>query len=185
MEEADNIIRILKETKVAVTKKDIPLLRELSNQTVHTASIAQDSDNIAIAVIVYSLGKILERGDEEKVKNFYEKYNQAADKEISALSKHNDFLIKAGLEEIRKLLTKTSGKMKGYIEEVFRKASINKASKIYEHGISMERTASLLGITIWELANYAGQRADFSEDKSEKTISTKDRIKLAMEIFSE
>jgi len=42
--------------------KDTLKLKQLSDQTNNTASRTQDSDNIAVAVIVYSLGKILERG---------------------------------------------------------------------------------------------------------------------------
>ena len=44
------------------------------------------------------------------------------------------------------------GPLKEYIQEVFRKAYINKASRIYEHGISRAETAGLLGVTQWELA---------------------------------
>ena len=64
------------------------------------------------------------------------------------------------LETIRKSIEKISGRLREYIQDVFRKASINKASKIYEHGISMERTSKLLGITMFDLASYAGQKAD-------------------------
>ena len=73
--------------------------------------------------------------------------------------------------------------MKKYIQDVFRKASINKASKLYEHGISMEKTAKLLGITMFELANYAGQKEEISEAPIVRGIDIKSRIKLAMDIF--
>jgi len=58
MEDGENIIRILEETKIALKKKDTLKLKQLSDQTNNTASLTQDSDNIAVAVIVYSLGKI-------------------------------------------------------------------------------------------------------------------------------
>ena len=68
-----------------------------------------------------------------------------------------------------------------YIEDVFKKAQINKASKIYEHGISLEKTAKLLGVSMFDLASYTGQAiADTSEGN---TISVKTRIKNAMEMF--
>ena len=72
--------------------------------------------------------------------------------------------------------------MKSYIQDVFRKARINKASALYEHGISMEKTASLLGITMFELANYVGQR-EVAEVPEIKTIDVRSRIKLAMDMF--
>ena len=85
--------------------------------------------------------------------------------------------------QIRKSVSKLSGKLKIYIQDVFRKAQINKASKIYEHGISMEQTASLLGITLFELANYSGQKPEISDTPLNQTIDVKKRIKTAMEMF--
>ena len=73
--------------------------------------------------------------------------------------------------------------MKKNIQDVFRKASVNKASRIYEHGISMGKTAKLLGITMWELADYAG-KTGISDVSESKTLDVKSRIKLAMEMFT-
>ena len=78
---------------------------------------------------------------------------------------------------------KLSGKLRKYIGEVFRKASINKASRIYEHGISMEKTAKLLGVTLFELAEYAGQ-GKYADVPETKTTDVNSRIKIAMEMFS-
>jgi hypothetical protein len=87
------------------------------------------------------------------------------------------------LTKIRKTVSQLSGKLKIYIQDVFRKAEINKASKIYEHGISMEQTASLLGVTLFELASYAGQKPEISDATFNKTVDVKKRIKTAMEMF--
>jgi predicted transcriptional regulator len=73
--------------------------------------------------------------------------------------------------------------MKPYIQEVLRKASINKASKIYEHGISLGQTAQLLGITQWELSEYSGQ-TNVSDNDYNKTLDIKKRAKMALEFFS-
>ena len=58
MEERDNILRIFQETKDALERGDATTIRNLSNQTNNTAAITNDPDNIAAAVIVYSLSKI-------------------------------------------------------------------------------------------------------------------------------
>ncbi|MBU2562208.1 MAG: hypothetical protein KKF68_00930 [Nanoarchaeota archaeon] len=181
MQERENIQRILESAKEAIKKKDSLKLKELSNQTVHTASITHDPDNIAIAVIVYSLSKLIER----------EYYNHpelskdiisSIDYSLVALKKKDEIGFKRSLDLIRKAINKISGNMRKYIQDVFRKASINKASKIYEHGISMEKTASLLGITMFELASYAGQ-TEISDVQESKTMDVKSRIKLAVEMF--
>lgn len=177
MEEVENIIRILKEAKISLKDKDTLKLKHLSNQTNNTASRTQDTDNIAVAVIVYSLGKILERGyksDGEVIKKI--------DLLISALEKNDRNLITRNLKELRAEISKISPKMKKDIQDVFRKASINKASKIYSHGVSMENTAKLLGISVWELANYAGAK-EVTDTPESKTRNVKERIKTVTEIF--
>jgi len=186
MKEVQNLLRIFEETKKAVEKGDVIKLRNLSDQTIHTISISQDSDNIATAVIIYSLSKIVERKKYHEYPgwaNFYKAIIFAIDNSINALKNNNEKKFKENLGLIRKAISKLSGKLKIYIQDVFKKASINKASRIYEHGISMEKTAKLLGITMWELASYAGQTG-ISDVSLSKTLDVKSRIKLAMELFS-
>ena len=87
------------------------------------------------------------------------------------------------LERIRKTISSISISLKPYIEEVLRKASINKASKMYEHGISLGQTAKLLGVTQWELTEYAGQ-TKISDDYYNSTLDIKRRAQMALEFFS-
>jgi len=183
--EKEHILKVLKETKAAVKREDIIKLKNLSNKTIHTASIEQDPDSIVVAVIIYSLSKIIERKKYTYYKEwpeFYKRYNQNIDKAIKALSEGKEDKFKVNIHKIRTEITKLSGKFKKYIQDVFRKAEINKASRIYEHGISMEQTAGLLGITIWELAEYAGQTGISDVDLT-ITLPMQERIKLAEDIF--
>jgi len=72
--------------------------------------------------------------------------------------------------------------LKIYIKDVFRKAQINKASRIYEHGISMEKTAKILGISVWELSEYVG-KTRIDDINLGITTPIRKRIKLAEEVF--
>jgi len=186
MQERDNILRIFRETKEAVAREDSGKIRNLSNQTTNTASLTHDPDNIAAAVIIYSLGKIIERKDykkDEEWEKFYRIYLGSIDKIIIAIEKNDDEGFRKNIKVIRSAIGKLSGELKNSIEEIFRRASINKASKIYEHGTSMERTANLLGVTLYDLASYAGEKGvpDVPEGK---TVNVKSRVKLAMDMFS-
>jgi len=185
MQERENILRILKETKQAVKQEDSNWLRELSNQTIHTASISQDADNIATAVIVYSLSKIVERKDYRQYKDwnsFFKKLMLCIERAVQALEKKQDDYFRDQVACVRKEIDSLSGKLKRNIQDVFEKARISKASRIYEHGISMEQTAKLLGITIWELAEYAGETG-ISDVNLNITIPEKQRIKNILEFF--
>ncbi|MBU1129340.1 MAG: hypothetical protein KJ949_01790 [Nanoarchaeota archaeon] len=185
MQEKENVVRILKETKLALEKGDALKIKNLSNQTINTASMTQDLDNIAVAVIVYSIGKILERENYKKLAGwdvFQKVVEVSLTNSISDLEKNNEKKFRKDLESVRTAIGKLSGKLKEYIESVFQKAQINKASRLYEHGISMEQTAKLLGVSMYELADYVG-KTGISDVAESKTISVRDRIKMAMEIF--
>jgi hypothetical protein len=185
MQENENILRIFQKTKEAVSRGDSAEIKNLSNQTNNTAALTNDPDNIATAVIIYALSKIIEREDYKKLlgwNRFYGIYIKAIDRIIVALKKEDYSAFREDIKIIRGAIEKLSGTLKQSIQEVFRKASINKASKLYEHGISMEKTAGLLGITLFELASSAGQR-DFADAPQMKTIDVKARIKLAEDFF--
>ena len=185
MQERDNVLRILKETLEALKRENVLKLRDLSGQTVHTSSITQDPDNIAVAVVIYSLSKIIEQQGYRQKPGWDKFYNNAImqlEHSVDALKKGDDIHLSRHLESINKRISGMSSKFKAYIQDVFAKASINKASKIYEHGISMGKTASLLGVSQYELANYAGTK-DISDAPLGNTLSVKDRIKLAMGMF--
>jgi len=186
MQEKENILKILEGTKASIQKGDAATIKNLSNQTTNTAALTHDPDNIAIAVIIYSISKLFERQDYHLLpgwQEFNNKISKCIDNAINSIKNNDEANIKANVNCLRTSLTKVSGSLKKHIQDVFRKASINKASKIYEHGISMEKTASLLGITMFELASYAGQREQFSEIPTLKGIDVKSRINLAMEMF--
>ena len=185
MKEEGNVLRILKETRIAVEKNDSFKLKSLSNQTMNTVSLTQDSDNIAVAVMVYSLSKIVERQDYRQLPGwnpFYKKIILFLEKSIEDVEKKNYENFRGDFKTIRGSIDNLSGKLKKYIKEVFRNAEISKASRIYEHGISMEQTASLLGVTLYELADYVG-KTGISDVPENKTMGTKDRIKLAVDMF--
>jgi hypothetical protein len=185
-EERVHVIDTLKKTKKALLSEDAVALRDLSNQTIHCASIFQDGGSITFAVIVYALSKLIERKDALNIKNwdsFVKRINSKFDMAIESIEneRFDDYL--NDLQQARKVLASISESLTKYVYEVLRKASINKASKIYEHGLSMEKTAELLGVTQWELSEYIGQ-SPIAESKQSQTIDIKKRAKEAMEFFS-
>lgn len=185
MQEKERILSILYSAQNAIKTQDVLKLKELSNRAVHSTSVEQNPDDIALAVIVYSISKIIERPSyrsQKGWKKFYTSIRAGIENSIDALEK-NDFVhFREHLERMRKKIEGLSGNLKRYIQDVFAKASINKASKIYEHGISMEKTAKLLGISMWDLANYAGQKG-FGKDDFGKTVNVKERLKIAQRMF--
>ncbi len=183
MKERDNILKILKGTEDGMRESDFSKIKELSNQTINTAARTHDPDNIAVAVIVYSIAKILERESYKQEKGwaaFYKMIEKSIENAIKDID--NEDALRKDLEKIRWAMGRLSGNLKKYVDDVFKKAQINKASRIYEHGTSMEKTASLLGITMYELANYVGQK-NIVPDKESKSFDLKYRMKIMEYLF--
>ncbi len=160
-------------------EKDTSELKELSNRTIHNASIFQDEDSVSIAILIYSLSKVIEREVDEL--NY--------DNILFFLEKAKDYLSKNRIDDYRKIIkrafTVISGmdsRLKLYIEEVINQAQIKKGSKIYEHGISLARAAEILGVSQWELMFYIGKTKII--DKTKENVDVKDRLKFARGLFA-
>ena len=185
MEEKEHVLEVLRETKKALKNSNSIKIKNLSNEIIHNSSINQDPDIISLAVILYSLSKLIEREHYKEYanwQNFYKNYLKGLDVLIKAIEKNNINLFRQEISYVTKLINSLTGNLKIYITDVFRKAQINKASKIYEHGISMETTAKILGISVWELAEYAGQ-TKVGDVNLSVTMPIIKRIKLAEDIF--
>lgn len=186
MEEIPHLIEVIQGAKNGLVKKDAFKLKDLSNQTVHQATAHGDEGCITLAVLIYALSKLIERKDYERIKNwdrFVKKISGFFDLACTALKEEKEDKYNSYLEMSRKTLTSISVNLKPYIQEVMRKAAINKASKIYEHGISMEATAKMLGITQWELSEYTGQK-QIPDNPYNEIIDIKKRAQMALEFFS-
>ncbi|MFH1425172.1 MAG: hypothetical protein ABIG28_00370 [archaeon] len=183
-EECIHISQLLNQTKRAITQKNSTQLKALSNQTIHDVCSFQDEASITIAVLLYTLSKLIERNNYKEIKSWdslVKKFNSYIDLAIKAITQNNTEAYTKHILEARKIIESQSINLKPYIQDVLKKAAINKGSKLYSHGISLEQTARLLGTTQWELSEYIGQTN--RDEKQNRTIDVKQRVKMAMEFF--
>ncbi len=169
---------VLAQVLKALRDDDPTAMLELSNHTIHDASIFQDEDSISFAVLVYALSKTIQRCKEALCSygQFVAPLQRAHEAIVAGdIQKYQKCIIQV-LNEIRKSDQKTSI----YIQEVLDKARIKKGSKLHEHGISIARTAELLGISQWELANYVGKTT--VTDSIGKTVT--ERAAFARSLFT-
>lgn len=184
--ESSHHSNVLSQAIIALKNKNSTRLRELSDMTIHSACESQDSASLTVAVILYALSKLVERGDYDKLRNwdeFVKKINSYFELAAKSIKEQNEQAYLEHAERARKVLTSQSISLKPYIQDVLKKASINKGSKIYEHGISAEQTSKMLGISQWELLDYVGQKSG-NDFRQNQTMDTKKRAKMALEFFS-
>ena len=177
-----DILNILDQSIKAVKKDDSFELEDWSNHTIHDAFIYQEKNSIQIAIIIYSLAKIIKRS-EGKIDEWDIKKEEILREMVRAknyLEKSDEKNYSYIAEKLIKEIGKIDNKLRLYIEDVLDKAKIVKGSKLYEHGISIEKASDLLGISQWELMSYVGKTQIID---NEEAVSTKTRMNFAKKIF--
>jgi hypothetical protein len=171
-----DLLRLIDQALFAIHNKDSDRLKELSNYVIHNASLFQDQNSINMAIIIYSLSKILFR-------------DQQADFAITEQLKRAHTLLydekfdayQGVMHDLFKEISKLDTKIGMYITEVIQQSQVKKGMKIYEHGISLGRTAEIMGINQWDLLNYVGKTT--VTDKSEPESNILKRLGYARELF--
>lgn len=158
-------------------EKDTAELRELSNHIIHNASIFQDEDSISIAILTYSLSKVIERREGRiNYPALLRLISSAADS--LSLNKINDY--RNSIKKLFAFISSIDNKLKLYIEEVINQAEIKKGGKLYEHGISLARASEVLGISQWELMFYIG-KTKMTDIKG--GVDVRERLSYARRLF--
>jgi hypothetical protein len=179
-----DILSILRKAIQFTKKEEIPALDELSNHTIHDASIFQDKDSIKIAVIIYALSKIIHRSEGKT-----DEWDKARKEVMTDLLEARFYLEKSQDDKYREVLKnvldhigKIDSNLKLYVDDVLDKAKIVKGSKLYEHGVSIERAAEILEVSQWELMSYLGKTKIIDAYK-EGVLPVAKRLIYAKKIF--
>jgi hypothetical protein len=182
----EDILNVVRESLNAIKNNEAIKLRDLSNQTLHSSSIFQDENSISIAVVCYALSKIFERTRYKDYKDWNLFYNLCLENLKNAkesLEKDDIIDYQNSIKNILNIIDKLSSNLKKYVKELIGQAQIAKGSRLYEHGISIGRTAELLGISKWELMEYSG-KTGISDIEENISFPIDKRIKFARSLFA-
>ena len=169
-----DLSRILKERK----EGDASEIKSLSNHIIHNASVFQDEDSISIAILIYSLSKIIERKEKELDFN---KILSIINSAISNLKSNNDDGFRKSIKYFFGFIKTVDKKLRLYINEVINQAQIKKGCKLCEHGISVARASEVLGISRWELMHYLGKTTVI--DQFNESVNATNRLRFARGLF--
>ena len=179
------VVEVLKASYNAVREDDVKAIRDESNNLIQSASLYQDESVIAVSVILYGLSKIYERSDYRgypEWEEFHENVLLCLKQAYLHLINNEDAKYNSALGKLLSSIDKLGSKLKKYIKDVMDKAHISKASRFYEHGVSVGRTAKLLGVSSWDLMDYVGGTgiADVEENITQNVFK---RIKFTRGLF--
>ncbi len=160
--------------------RDIFELKELSNRAIKLTALYQDEDSMSIAVLIYSIFKILERMTIID-KKYYSSIILYLKNAIEFMKQSDRKRYSSEIKAIFKLIDKIDARLRIFVEEVVNKARITKGSKLVENGVSIAKAASLMGISQWELMSYVGKTEFMDLNPFKEDV--KRRLNFARKLF--
>ncbi len=181
----EDILRILERTIEILREredKDVFELKDLSDHTLHDASIYQDLDSVQIATIVFALYKLFDR--KIVVSDvMYARICSEFEAAFSMLSSRDFGRYNEHIQNLFTLVRKIDDSgASHYLEQVIDKARVTKGGKLFEHGLGIKRAAEIMGIMEWELMGYVGKTQAVERQKS-AGVGAAQRVKLALQLF--
>ena len=175
-----DLLNTLKKIKYALEERDATLLKELSNHTMHISSIYHEKRAIYIAMITYSLSKIIEKKSIEKVhgselNDFITGTIQNLSALITFLEEKDFNKFTDAIKSILKEISNFDSSFGKYVEDILEFSKVQKGAKIYEHGLSLSNVAEMIGVSKWDLMKKIGEIKEPKEIETPKTV--KERFK--------
>ncbi len=188
MEFKKDLINVFRAVIDAFNKYNPAEIMELSNHIIHSLSIYQDKRLLSAAIVIYSLGKIVERGKirrfpQEKWNAFVEDVKSGLIDVLVALKSDDWKSYDKSIKKLQRAIMKIDQSFMEYIGQVFDAAKLKKGVKVVEHGVSLGRVSELFGISLWELMHYLGKRSIL--EREEKESDVKERMEKVRKIFGD
>jgi len=165
----------------AIRTNNFADLERISNETIHNASIFQDTVSKKLAIIVLSIFKLEQQnvlaGKVTNLKSFAVDLAQLHDnlqhEQTDTCYKALDYI----LAKLKKISSSTS------IHNVVNRAEVKKSGKIYDHGISLAQSAQIMGISQWELYDYIG-KSTLNNSSDDMDARVKKRVAYTRSLFT-
>ena len=157
--------------------KDIEELKELSDHAIDDVALHKDLDLISVTVLIYSLYKIVQNVNEDDYKNLLTQL-RAAQKYIGErdLGKYN-----RSIKNLYELVHKSSALVTEHLQDVMEAAKIKKGTALLQRGLSIGQAAGLMGLSNWDLQQYAAKTPFLSEHR--ESIPAMKRMMTALKMF--
>jgi len=158
--------------------KDVEELKVLSDHTIRDVTLYKNLDAISLAVLIYSIYKVLSCIQPEDYKQLLLEMKGASKHlELKQFGRYN-----SRMKTMFKIIKKCSNETKSHVQDVLQAARIKKGTTLLEQGMSVARVAELMGISRWDIMQYIGGTR-ILERHTEK-VSATTRLQEAIKIFS-
>ncbi len=158
-------------------KKDIEELKKLSDHAIDDVALYKNLDLISVTVLIYSIYKIFTTLPKEDHLDILKELKEAN----KHLQENNFHRYNKSIKTIFNVVKRSNPKIRKHLQDVMHAARIKKSAILLEKGLSIGQAAGLMGLSNWDLQDYAAKRTSFGI-KGEK-VSVKKRLLTAFKIF--
>jgi hypothetical protein len=177
----DKVIKSFVERSIsAIRSKDALALRKVSSDAISEAAVDQHRELILLGLVDYGLSKMLSKTHYQEVNSKF--YEEILEHFRSCLRGDKENLL-FHLEAIEDMVIKLDETHGHYTENLIEQAKVKKASNLYYKGISLRRSAELMGIDEARLMDYVGSGR--GHELKEGGSFLKRRISNARRVFPE
>ena len=166
-------VEILKKTDVGDSEE----LKQLSNHSIEDVAVHKDLDLISVTVLIYSMYKVLNSmNDEDKKDLVTELENARKNLQQRNLGRYN-----RNIKLLFDLVRKSNAAVKVHLQDVMNAARIKKGAVLLRKGLSIGQAAGLMGLSNWDLQEYASKRVIAEPFKV--SAPAKKRLQFALKLF--
>ncbi len=169
----DNLLPFLK----AWPQRNIEELKTLSDHAIEDVALYKNLDVISITVLIYSLYKVLPSLEARDILDLYAEL----DKTRNALTRRDFPKYNIGLKRAFGVIKNYNSQVRVHLQDVMQAARIKKGTALLEHGLSIGQAAGLMGLSNWDLQDYASKTVALG---IHTTIPVQKRLKGAFKIFN-
>lgn len=157
--------------------KDLELLKDLSDHAIEDVAVHKDLDLISVTVLIYSLYKIVNTLNDVDYKNITVNLKEAQ----KSLQERNLGRYNKTIKTIFEAIHRTDAKVKMHLQDVLDAARIKKGTALLERGLSIGQAAGLMGLSNWDLQQYAGKTTAL--EMHDELYPAQKRLQLAFKLF--
>lgn len=157
--------------------KDIEELKTLSDHAIEDIAVQKDLELVSITVLLYSIYKTVTSIDAK----VYDRLLQELGTAKTSLEQRNLGKYNASIKKLYEIIRTCDTKVKEHLNDVMHAARIKKGTTLLQRGLSIGQAAGLMGLSNWELQQYAGKSTAL--DQHTEKIPADERLKEALQLF--
>lgn len=152
-------------------------MKKLSDHSIEDVAVHKDLDMISVTVLVYSLYKIIPSANKELYDTILNLLGEAS----KSIQGKNFGQYNRQIKLLFSFVEKTNINIREHLSDVMQAARIKKGTVLLQHGLSIGQAAGLMGLSNWDLQQYAAKTTAF--EPTSQTLEVKKRWATTAKIF--